>query len=339
MPLPYSDCFSDLLCGEDSEIFAADVPDVSPEYSTDLELPADIDDFIEGLVAEEREYSPGLDYTARFRSRSLDATAREEAITWILKVHAYYHFQPLTAYLSVNYMDRFLASHRLPQANGWPLQLLSVASLSLAAKMEETLVPSLLDLQVEGALYIFEPRTIRRMEFLVLNALNWRLRSITPFSFINFFAYKVDPSGAFTRFLVSRAMEIILATIQEIDFLDYWPSSVAAAAMLCAANVYPSLASVNPGKAVTWCVGLSKEKIIYCYRRMQQVVVEKNSKRKPPKILPQLRVTTLTEMGSGDSSSSSSSTSKKRRKLNNCSWVDNDDDDEEDDDDDNKEGL
>lgn len=32
--------------------------------------------------------------------------------------------------------------------NGWPLQLLSVACLSLAAKMEEPLVPSLLDLQV-----------------------------------------------------------------------------------------------------------------------------------------------------------------------------------------------
>lgn len=34
------------------------------------------------------------------------------------------------------------------QQNGWALQLLSVACLSLAAKMEETVVPSLLDLQV-----------------------------------------------------------------------------------------------------------------------------------------------------------------------------------------------
>lgn len=34
------------------------------------------------------------------------------------------------------------------QQNGWALQLLSVACLSLGAKMEETLVPTLLDLQV-----------------------------------------------------------------------------------------------------------------------------------------------------------------------------------------------
>ena len=36
----------------------------------------------------------------------------------------------------------------LQQTDGWPWQLLSVACLSLAAKMEEPLVPSLLDLQV-----------------------------------------------------------------------------------------------------------------------------------------------------------------------------------------------
>ena len=31
-----------------------------------------------------------------------------------LQVHAYYNFRPETAYLSVNYMDCFLASHTLP---------------------------------------------------------------------------------------------------------------------------------------------------------------------------------------------------------------------------------
>ncbi|KAF6159230.1 hypothetical protein GIB67_032001 [Kingdonia uniflora] len=36
----------------------------------------------------------------------------------------------------------------LLETNGWPLQLLSVACLSLAAKMKELLVPSLLDIHV-----------------------------------------------------------------------------------------------------------------------------------------------------------------------------------------------
>lgn len=50
------------------------------------------------------------------------------------------------------------------------------------------------------------------MELLVLNSLNWRLRSVTPFTFINFFVHKIDPAGKYARSLVSRVTEITLAT-------------------------------------------------------------------------------------------------------------------------------
>nr|XP_048319220.1 cyclin-D1-1 [Ziziphus jujuba var. spinosa] len=320
MSLSCSDCFSDLLCAEDSGILSRE----SPECSSDLESPACSEESIASFIEDERSFVPGFDYLARFRSHPLDASARAESVAWILKVHSYYGFQPLTAYLSVNYLDRFLDSRRLPQTNGWPLQLLSVACLSLAAKMEEPLVPSLLDLQVEGAKYIFEPRTIRRMELLVLGVLDWRLRSITPFSFIGYFACKLDSTGTFLGFLISRATEIILSNIQEASFLEYWPSCIAAAAILSAAGDIPDFSMVNPEKAQSWCDGLSKEKIISCYRLMKELVLE-NDQRKTPKFLPQLRVTIRTRIRSGDSSSSSSSSSSfKRRKLNNCLWVDDD---------------
>lgn len=58
---------------------------------------------------------------------------------------------------------------------------------------------------------IFETQTIQRMEALVLGALQWRMRSITPFSFIPFFADLVslqDP--VFSKVLQGRASEIIL---------------------------------------------------------------------------------------------------------------------------------
>ncbi|CAL5349968.1 unnamed protein product [Camellia sinensis] len=339
------DCFSDLLCGEDSEILLRDLPECS---SSDLESPADTEESIAGFMEDERNYVPGIDYIERFQSQSSDASAREHSVAWILKVslsilsslrssssssslftnlrscvQAYYGFQPLTAYLSVNYLDRYLYSRRLPQTSGWPLQLLSVACLSLAAKMEEPLVPSLLDLQVEGAKYIFEPRTIRRMELLVLTVLDWRLRSITPFSFISYFAYKLDSTGTYTGFLISRATQIILSNIQEASFLEYWPSCIAAATILCAAHDIPNLSIVNPAHAESWCEGLRKEKIISCYQLMQEIAVD-NRGRKAPKVLPQLRVMTQVSIGPGDSSSSSSSSSFKRRKLNKSLWVDDD---------------
>ncbi|WVZ23397.1 hypothetical protein V8G54_001941, partial [Vigna mungo] len=161
-------CISDydLLCADESSgILSGD----SPECSSDVDstspppspLPSSEDYSIASFIEHERNFVPGFDYLSRYQSRSLDADAREESVAWILKVHAYYGFQPLTAYLAVNYMDRFMDSRQLPQTNGWPLQLLSVACLSLAAKMEEPLVPSLLDLQIEGAKYLFEPRTIQ----------------------------------------------------------------------------------------------------------------------------------------------------------------------------------
>ncbi|XP_062199189.1 cyclin-D2-1-like isoform X2 [Phragmites australis] len=224
------------------------------------------------LIGGEAEYSPRPDYPDRLRSRSIDPAARAELVAWILKVQEYYGFLPLTAYLAVNYMDRFLSLHSLPE-DGWAMQLLAVTCLSLAAKMEETVVPSLLDLQVDGTRYVFEPRTIGRMELLVLMALNWRLRSVTPFTFIDFFACKVDPGGRHTRCLIARATRVILAAIHDIEFLDHCPSSMAAAAVLCAMGETPSLESVGPGAAVNWCIGLAEEGISSCYQLMQQLVI------------------------------------------------------------------
>ncbi|KAF2915997.1 cyclin-D2-1 [Oryza sativa Japonica Group] len=269
-----------LLCAEDA---GAAVFDVAVDISTctteddeccsvggeELYSAASIAELIGG----EAEYSPRSDYPDRLRSRSIDPAARAESVSWILKVQEYNGFLPLTAYLAVNYMDRFLSLRHLPEGQGWAMQLLAVACLSLAAKMEETLVPSLLDLQVECSRYVFEPRTICRMEFLILTALNWRLRSVTPFTFIDFFACKVDPKGKHTRYLIARATEMVLATIHDIQFLDHCPSSMAAAAVLCATGETPSLAFVNPELAVNWCIGLAEEGISSCYQLMQQLVI------------------------------------------------------------------
>jgi hypothetical protein len=43
------------------------------------------------------------------------------------------------------------------QEDGWAMQLLAVTCLSLAAKMEETLVPSLLDLQAITLCFLTRP--------------------------------------------------------------------------------------------------------------------------------------------------------------------------------------
>lgn len=75
-------------------------------------------------------------------------SARVDVVEWIMKVNAHYDFSPLTAILAINYLDRFLSSLQYQKDKPWMIQLAAVTCLSLAAKVEETQVPLLLDFQV-----------------------------------------------------------------------------------------------------------------------------------------------------------------------------------------------
>ncbi|KAJ8762629.1 hypothetical protein K2173_008068 [Erythroxylum novogranatense] len=184
------------------------------------------------MIEKERQHLPNVGYLNRFRCGELDLGAREEAVHWIEKVHAYFGFGPLCLYLSINYLDRFLSEYELPKGKAWMMQLLAVACLSLAAKMEETEVPLSLDLQVGESKFVFEAKTIQRMELLVLSTLHWRMQAVTPFSFIDYFLNKINveetPFTATTS-LILHSIQLILSTIRGIDFLEFRPSEIAAA--------------------------------------------------------------------------------------------------------------
>lgn len=83
-----------------------------------------------------------------------------------------------------------------------------MACLSLAAKMEELRVPNLSEFPVEG--YYFDNKVIRRMELMVLETLEWKMLSITPFDFIPCFINKFCGESK-SKELVSRTMELLLA--------------------------------------------------------------------------------------------------------------------------------
>lgn len=81
MSVSYSDCFSDLLCGEDSSSLFGDC-----SSSSDVESPAGAGESIAGFIEGERDFMPGIDYVERFQSQPLEASARQESVSWILKV-------------------------------------------------------------------------------------------------------------------------------------------------------------------------------------------------------------------------------------------------------------
>ncbi|KAH0856650.1 hypothetical protein HID58_084911 [Brassica napus] len=177
-------------------------------------FPSESEEIIREMMEKEKQHLPRDDYIKRLRSGDLDLNVRRtEALNWIWKACEEHHFGPLCVCLSVNYLDRFLSVHDHPNIDkAWTMQLLALACLSLAAKVEETEVPLLIDLQVGDPQFVFEAKSIQRMELLVLNRLEWRLRAITPCSYIRYFLRKMskcdqEPSNT----LISRSLQVIVS--------------------------------------------------------------------------------------------------------------------------------
>ncbi|KAF6171888.1 hypothetical protein GIB67_011785 [Kingdonia uniflora] len=131
-----------------------------------------------------------------------------------------------------NFLDRSshdtLSESDVQKGKAWIMQLLAVACLSLAAKMEEIEVPLSVDLQVEECKFIYEAKTIQRMEFLVFSTLKWRMRVVTPFTFMDYFFRKNNDDLPPPSSQISQLVELILRLTRGIEYLEFKPSEVAA---------------------------------------------------------------------------------------------------------------
>ncbi|KAI7729085.1 hypothetical protein M8C21_018409 [Ambrosia artemisiifolia] len=114
----------------------------------------------------------------------------------------------------------------------WMNQLVAVTCLSLASKVEEIQAPLLLDLQMEGTKFVFEAKTIMKMELLVLSTLEWKMNPVTPLAF---FDYVMRRLGLMTRGLhfefLRRCERILLSVVNDSRFQGFLPSVMAAAIM------------------------------------------------------------------------------------------------------------
>ncbi|XP_061978101.1 putative cyclin-D6-1 isoform X2 [Populus nigra] len=181
------------------------------------------------------------------------------------------NYDAFIPYLAVNYMDRFISKQEIPQGKPWILRLLVISCLSLAAKMRNAHF-SVSDFQGEEAGFIFDTQTINRMELLILDALNWRMRSITPFSFVHFFISVLelkDPSSS--QPLKDRATEIIFKAQNEIKFLEFKPSIVAASALLVASNELLPLQFPLFKCSISSCAFVNKETLLSCFNAVQEM--------------------------------------------------------------------
>lgn len=64
----------------------------------------------------------------------------------------------------------------------------------------------------------FGSAAVQRMELFVLRALRWRMCSVTPFSFLCYFAHKFFDKGYVSDHLLLRAAQFIFVTIKGGSF-------------------------------------------------------------------------------------------------------------------------
>jgi len=96
------------------------------------------------------------------------------------------------------------------KGKSWVVPLLSIACLSLAAKMEECVVPPLSEFPSEECK--FDGNTIQRMELLILSTLEWRMSSVTPFAYLSHLTSKLQIDTEPKEFL-SKSTGFIFAII------------------------------------------------------------------------------------------------------------------------------
>lgn len=276
---PSSSSFLDTLffCEEEDRPWVNDQhhdDDDDDEYEYDDHVHQDFfweDEELVSLFTKEQQQLQTHPFTLYFdRTGPSRLLARKEAVDWILKVKSHFGFTHLTAILSINYLDRFLSSLHFQNDKPWMIHLLAVTCLSLAAKVEETEVPSLLDLQVDDTQFLFEPKNIQKMELLVMATLKWRMNPVTPISFLDHFVRRLGLKTHLLDNFFSKCEDLILSLISDSRFVGYQPSVMATATMLHFIDQVDFFNSVDYQNQLLDVLKTTKEKVKECHEMIME---------------------------------------------------------------------
>jgi len=161
------------------------------------------------------------------RGSRICALTRSSVVDWLVQVQQYLILSDTTLHLAVANFDLVIS---LLDWDMEEIQLLGLACLQLAAKVEEDSAPapSLL-LPLAGGVY--SKQDLARVELEVIRALDWRLRKTTSAVFLHYYS-KIAGKGRKTVFKLARAVLDLCLT--ETWYGTVQPSHLASTALLAA---------------------------------------------------------------------------------------------------------
>ncbi|KAI3499193.1 hypothetical protein L1887_34986 [Cichorium endivia] len=241
----------------------------------DLQNPLSQD--LKSLFAMESDHLPLL-------NSDLDADhhLRRQIIN-LISIFSHKLNHPFVSYLAINYFHRFYAARSIPGEKPWILKLVAVSCVSLAFKM----ITGNSRVQNDGEL-MFDSGMVERMEFMILGALQWRMRSITPFAFIKFFVsfFKLrktsfhddgnvnDDDRYHNQALKDRATEIIFKSQIDLKLLGFKPSLIAASAVLSGSHELYPLQFPYFKNSISTCSYVNEDELLKCYSVVQELVMD-----------------------------------------------------------------
>ncbi|CAN1125164.1 CYCD3-1 [Linum perenne] len=190
------------------------------------------------------------------KTTSRNPATHRRAVEWIVKVNNHYGFSTLTAVLAINYLGWFIAGPCYEKP--WTIQLVAVGCLFLAAKVEETDVPLLLNLQIDETRYLFEAKTIQRVELLILSELGWRMHPITPISFMDHIVERMRLKGNAQWDFLSRCHRLLLCLLSDARSVRYRPSVLAAATVMHVTDQVDHFNSIDSQAQLLSVLNISK---------------------------------------------------------------------------------
>lgn len=161
---------------------------------------------------------------------SLSVTDRSSLVDWLLQVVDYLGMSDITLHLAAVTMDRVLQQIDF---NSDELQLVGVASLLIAAKVHEDLVPGL-DIFLKMAGDVYSKADLARVELEIVLALNWRLKKTTAAEFLHLYCENVG-SGRKVVFRLARA--ILDMTLTQEWYCTITPSKLATSSLMAASVI------------------------------------------------------------------------------------------------------
>lgn len=154
------------------------------------------------------------------RQKTLRPAHRSMLVDWLIEVVDVFEMCLRTAFLAVNYTDRYLDIVMVKKAR---FQLLGATCLHVASKCEDVSYIGVEDLAM-CADNVYTSAEVLSMEERLLNTLNFTLSVPTALDFLNIYERMIPPIQQKTSMLAHYLLELAL---QEYQFLKYLPSVVA----------------------------------------------------------------------------------------------------------------